>query len=165
MDSGLPGFPPWRPSWWYSRTVIGERPFSRTGLSPSLVGLSRHVPLTDTFVTPSWTSRSTITPHNTRAATPAGYHAARVWAIPVSLATTQGMLSFPRGTEMFQFPRCPPTRSMYSSAGSQGSTWLGFPIRISPDHRLLPTPRSFSQVTASFIGLLRQGIHRTPFVA
>src|SRR5467141_1104208 len=36
------------------------------------------------------------------------YHAEKVWAIPVSLATTQGMISVPRGTEMFQFPRCPP---------------------------------------------------------
>ena len=31
-----------------------------------------------------------------------------VWAAPFSLATTQGILSFPLGTEMFQFPRCPP---------------------------------------------------------
>ncbi len=31
-----------------------------------------------------------------------------VWAAPFSLATTQGMLSFPLGTEMFQFPRFPP---------------------------------------------------------
>jgi len=31
-----------------------------------------------------------------------------VWAGPRSLAATRGILSFPRGTEMFQFPRCPP---------------------------------------------------------
>jgi hypothetical protein len=30
-----------------------------------------------------------------------------VWALPLSLATTQGILSFPAGTEMFQFPACP----------------------------------------------------------
>src|SRR2546423_1438851 len=41
-------------------------------------------------------------------ASTAAYHAEKVWAIPVSLATTQGMISVPRGTEMFQFPRCPP---------------------------------------------------------
>ena len=46
---------------------------------------------------------------NPRTATPASYHAARVWAFPLSLATTQGMISFPRGTKMFQFPRFPPT--------------------------------------------------------
>ena len=32
----------------------------------------------------------------------------RVWAVPRSLAATKGMVSFPRGTEMFQFPRFPP---------------------------------------------------------
>ena len=30
-----------------------------------------------------------------------------VWAAPLSIATTQGILSFPLGTEMFQFPRFP----------------------------------------------------------
>jgi hypothetical protein len=36
--------------------------------------------------------------YNPRTATPAGYHAVRVWAFPFSLATTQGIISFPRGT-------------------------------------------------------------------
>jgi hypothetical protein len=57
------------------------------------------------------------------------------------------------------------SHSMDSSASDQASPRSGFPIRTSPDHRLLPTTRSFSQVTASFIGLWRQGIHRAPFVA
>ena len=30
-----------------------------------------------------------------------------VWASPRSLAATRGIVSFPRGTEMFQFPRFP----------------------------------------------------------
>ena len=30
-----------------------------------------------------------------------------VWAVPRSLATTGRIVSFPRGTEMFQFPRFP----------------------------------------------------------
>jgi hypothetical protein len=58
--------------------------------------------------TPLWIGRSTVAPHNSSSATPAGYHAEKVWALPVSLATTQGIVSVPRGTEMFQFPRCPP---------------------------------------------------------
>jgi hypothetical protein len=33
-----------------------------------------------------------------------------VWAPPRSLAATRGILSFPRGTEMFQFPHLPPPR-------------------------------------------------------
>ncbi len=32
----------------------------------------------------------------------------QVWAVPLSLATTQGMISLPGGTKMFQFPPFPP---------------------------------------------------------
>lgn len=35
-------------------------------------------------------------------------YADMVWAPPVSLAATPGILSVPQGTEMFQFPQCPP---------------------------------------------------------
>ena len=75
---------------------------------PLRLAVPGSLPLTITFVTPSWTGRPTVTPHNTLSATTAVYHAEKVWAIPVSLATTQGIFSVPRGTEMFQFPRCPP---------------------------------------------------------
>ena len=43
--------------------------------------------------------------------------------------------------------------------------YVGFPIRISTDRRLLSPPRSFSQLTASFFGLWCQGIRPAPFVA
>ena len=36
---------------------------------------------------------------------------------------------------------------------------LGFPIRTSPDHRLLASPRGFSQLATSFVASLRLGIH------
>jgi hypothetical protein len=36
---------------------------------------------------------------------------------------------------------------------------LGFPIRTSPDLRLLASPRGFSQLATSFFAFLRQGIH------
>src|SRR6266851_5881983 len=52
---------------------------------------------------------------------------------------------------------------------SAGSAWTllqtGCPIRIPPDHRLLPTPRRFSQVAASFFGSWCLGIHHGPLVA
>ena len=48
---------------------------------------------------------------------------------------------------------------MYSDDGSRCSQRLGFPIRTSPDHSLLAAPRSLSQLIASFIAYLRQGIH------
>ena len=36
---------------------------------------------------------------------------------------------------------------------------MGFPIRTSPDHGMLASPRGFSQLATSFIAYLRQGIH------
>src|SRR3981189_3639967 len=48
---------------------------------------------------------------------------------------------------------------MNSGEGNRCSHRLGFPIRTSPDHRLLASPRSLSQLTTSFIACLRQGIH------
>ena len=48
---------------------------------------------------------------------------------------------------------------MNSDRNAWCSHQTGFPIRISPDHRLLAPPRSFSQLATSFIAYLRQGIH------
>jgi hypothetical protein len=43
-------------------------------------------------------------------------------------------------------------------------TGPGFPIRRSPDQRLLAPPRSLSQLATSFIACESQGIHRTPLL-
>ena len=48
---------------------------------------------------------------------------------------------------------------MNSDERSRCSHRLGFPIRKSPDHRLLASSRGLSQLTTSFIACLRQGIH------
>ena len=48
---------------------------------------------------------------------------------------------------------------MNSSKDSRCSHRLGFPIRKSPDHGLLASPRGLSQLATSFIAYLRQGIH------
>jgi hypothetical protein len=48
---------------------------------------------------------------------------------------------------------------MYSDKRNIGLPILGFPIRKSPDHRLLASSRSLSQLTTSFIAYFRQGIH------
>ena len=48
---------------------------------------------------------------------------------------------------------------MYSDERNWCSHQLGFPIRKSPDHRLLASSRGLSQLTTSFIASLRQGIH------
>ncbi len=48
---------------------------------------------------------------------------------------------------------------MYSAHDFHCSQRKGFPIRISPDHRLPAPPRSFSQLATSFIACSCQGIH------
>jgi hypothetical protein len=73
-------------------------------------------------------------------ASPAGYSARGVWAPPRSLAATKGILSVPRGTEMFQFPRCPPKLA----PGCPAVRRAGCPIRRSPDHWLPAPPRGIS---------------------
>jgi hypothetical protein len=79
-------------------------------------------------------------PSNPRTASPAGCTAARVWAPPRSLAATRGILSFPRGTKMFQFPRFPPEPKLGSRVMHAG----GCPIRRPPDHRMPAPPRGVS---------------------
>jgi hypothetical protein len=106
-----------------------------------------------------------IDSYNPHSETAAAYHAEWVWAIPVSLATTQGMFSFPPATEMFQFAGLPPPGLFDSARGGRALPRPGFPIRTSPDQSLLATPRSFSQPATSFIGSWRQGIHPVPLVA
>src|SRR5579863_9407346 len=48
---------------------------------------------------------------------------------------------------------------MYSDERNRCSHRLGFPIRKSPDHRLIASSRGLSQLSTSFIASLRQGIH------
>ena len=87
-------------------------------------------------------------------------YAAPVWALPRSLAATEGILSFPRGTEMFQFPRFPPGYFRVAShhacrVAPFGDLWIAGCQRL---------PRAFRRVATSFIGVQRQGIHRVPII-
>ena len=59
-------------------------------------------------------------------------------------------MSFPPGTEMFQFPGLAPLRVVRRP---------GFPIRKSPDQSLFAAPRRLSQRITSFIACVRLGIH------
>ena len=137
----------------YGAVTLSGLPFL-TGSTSEWLGNSAgacRVPMIDSY-----------NPHSETAAT---YRAEWVWALPFSLATTQGMFSFPPATEMFQFAGLPPPGLFDSTRGDWALPQPGFPIRTSPDQRLLATPRSFSQPAASFIGSWRQGIHPVPFVA
>ena len=90
------------------------------------------------------------------------------------------LMSFPPGTEMFQFPGFASNPlSFQGSDPSDQSTeekrqrfWppsprsctleVGFPIRKSADQSLFAAPHGLSQRTTSFIACACQGIHRTP---
>ena len=63
--------------------------------------------------------------------------AGTVWAPPRSLAATRGILSSPGGTEMFQFPPCPPL----NPSGARPSRRAGCPIRKPLDRRLPAPPQ------------------------
>jgi hypothetical protein len=81
---------------------------SPTGLSPSLVALSRDLRLGERLVTPcgSGSARRYVLQPRSRIGLPTT-KSTPVWASPRSLAATRGIISFPRGTKMFQFPRFP----------------------------------------------------------
>ena len=86
-------------------------------------------------------------------------------------------MSFPPGTEMFQFPGFA-SPNLYIQFGDTLSTSppipermmeemvkVGFPIRKSSDQKVLAPPRSLSQRATSFIASRRQGIHQKPLYA
>jgi hypothetical protein len=99
-----------------------------------------------------------VSPSNPQAAAPTGSCAARVWAPPRSLAATGGILSLPPGTEMFQFPGCPPHSRAVTGYNTGRVAPFGHP-RIAGCQRL---PGAFRRVAASFLGRRRLGIHRAP---
>ena len=74
------------------------------------------------------------------------------------------LIYFPRGTEMFHFPRLT-SRAYVFSSRLPHFMGHGCPIRRSPYQRSQTTPRSLSQFTTSFFVFWRLGIHHTPLVA
>ena len=69
------------------------------------------------------------------------------------------LMSFPPGTEMFQFPGF---ASPAYGFGGRSPNGRGFPIRTSADQRSLASPPGFSQRATSFIASQCQGIHQMP---
>jgi hypothetical protein len=65
--------------------------------------------------------------YNPRSETAATYRAEQVCALPVSLATTKGILSLPPATEMFQFAGLPHP-GLWIQPGVTGR----YPGRVSP---------------------------------
>ena len=72
-------------------------------------------------------------------------------------------MSFPPGTEMFQFPGF--ASPAYGFGPRYPLAGVGCPIRRSPDRSPLAAPRGLSQRATSFVASWRQGIHQVPFLS
>ena len=121
---------------------------SATGLSPSAAPLSRRPRLV-----PLPPQARSYNPGDARRRPP-------VWAPPLSLATTRGIIglfSLPAGTKMFQFPA-------FASPTERGipAKPVGCPIRRPADQRPLAPTRGLSQLVTSFIASASQGIRHAP---
>jgi len=75
------------------------------------------------------------------------------------------LLSSPRGTEMFQFPRFPPLVLCVQTRVTPHDGCRVSPFGYPRIEAWSAAPRGFSQPPTSFIGFRRQGIHRWLFVA
>ena len=75
------------------------------------------------------------------------------------------LLSFPAGTEMFQFPAFPLPALCVQTGVTLHDECRVSPFRHPRINAWSAAPRGFSQPPTSFIGSRRQGIHRWLFVA
>jgi hypothetical protein len=104
------------------------------------------------------------TPHRQRhqAITPARFG---LFPLRSPLLRESRLLSFPRGTEMFQFPRFPPPAlCVQAGVTPHDGCWVS-PFGHPRIKAWSTAPRGFSQSPTSFIGSRRQGIHRWLFIA
>ena len=87
------------------------------------------------------------------------------WLFPVRspLLGESRLISFPRGTEMFQFPRFA-TSGLCIQPGLLLAEWVS-PFGHRGIKAPLPTPPRLSQACTSFFACGRQGIHRMHLVA
>jgi hypothetical protein len=104
--------------------------------------------------TPNWQRHQALTPARFR-----------LFPFRSPLLRESLLFSFPRGTEMFQFPRFP-LPALCVQAGVTPHHGCGVsPFGHPRIEAWSAAPRGFSQPPTSFIGIRRQGIHRWLFVA
>jgi hypothetical protein len=137
----------------YLGLPLGQSPVSTTGLSPSMARLSRRLVYRELVLNAVPQPRQSF-----------------LWRFSLfrfrsPLLAESRLLSFPRGTEMFHFPRFARTHLCI-----QCGVRRHYPPWVSPfGHRRikawLAAPRRFSQLPTSFFASCRLGIHRVPFVA
>ena len=137
----------------YLGTPLSSIPVSATGLSPSVARLSRRLAYKDRVLNAVPQPRTNF------------FGRFSLLRFRSPLLAESRLLSFPRGTEMFHFPRF-----ARSHLCIQCDVRRHYPPWVSPfGHRRikawLAAPRRFSQLPASFIASNRLGIHRVPLVA
>ena len=126
------------------RCRLGHPHVARTGVSPSAPTLSRMFRLARMSMSP------VLQPRTVREQSGLGSSLfdRHYWG-------NRLFLSPPPGTKMFQFPGFAPD-TVWCTAFSRA----GCPIRTRPDQAPFAGPRTFSQLTASFIACRSQGILR-----
>ena len=87
----------------------------------------------------------------------------RVWTTPRSLATTCGITLVFSSSGYLDVSVLRVASSAYG--GCYRFTITGCPIRTSTDQSSFAAPRSFSQLTTSFVASVSPGIHHTPLFA
>ena len=137
----------------YLGTPLGQPPVSATGLSPSVARLSRRLAYEGLVLN--------AVPQPRRSC----LRRFGLFRVRSPLLAESRFLSFPRGTEMFHFPRFARARLCIRHAVRRH-----YPPWVSPFGHLrikawLAAPRSLSQLPASFLASCRLGIHRVPFPA
>jgi hypothetical protein len=139
----------------YLGTASRERWISPTGLSPSMVVLSRSLRLSISFLT--------LWPKPEAAPQPLLFCKSRFRLFPVRspLLGESLLISVPSGTEMFHFPPFASLRREMTEHYPSQVSPFGHP-RVTA---CLAARRGFSQLAAPFIACLRQGILRMPLVA
>jgi hypothetical protein len=137
----------------YLGTPLGRLPISATGLSPSVARLSRRLAYKVSVLNAVPLPRTSFL----------GRFGLLRFRSP--LLAESRLFSFPRGTEMFHFPRFARSHLLI-----QCDVRRHYPPWVSPFgyRRIkawLAAPRRFSQLPTSFLASCRLGIHRVPFVA
>ena len=137
----------------YLGTPLGQPSVSTTGLSPSVARLSRRLVYRVLVLNAVPQPRRSF------------LRRFSLLRFRSPLLAESRLLSFPRGTEMFHFPRF-----ARSHLCIQCGVRRHYPPWVSPfGHRRikawLAAPRRFSQLPTSFFASCRLGIHRVPFVA
>src|SRR5688572_15608794 len=167
LGDGPPGFPQGSTCPAVLRNQTREPlSFRLRGLHPVSPAIPDRSATKSVSYSPTLLPQREVRPCNTLDTTPAGLTYRRFGLFPVRspLLGESRLLSAPPGTEMVHFPglATPPYEFRWRDRGLPS---MGCPIRKSPGQSLFAANRSLSQLTTSFIAVLRQGIHRAPLVA